>query len=197
MLEELHFGYFLYSVVVLSGTMVGNLALPRWGRIGDVRGNMSVLRLTMAGASVLPFLWAWFPQAWWLLAAHLVGGFLWGGLNLSAVNFVYDASSPDERARYLAYFNVINGCSVSLGALTGGWLLSAMPPIGGGTVFVTLFIVSASCRCLATVLFGALVREVRPVHQVGLREVMHDLVGQRVIQVMGYFSVNPEQERKD
>jgi hypothetical protein len=32
------------------------------------------------------------------------------------VNFVYDASNPDVRTRDLPYFNVINGCCVSLGA---------------------------------------------------------------------------------
>jgi MFS family permease len=88
MLEELRFGYFTYSIVVLSGTLIGNLMIPRWGRVGDARGNRTVLRLTMAGASVLPFLWPLVPHPAWLLAMHLLGGFLWGGLNLSAVNFV-------------------------------------------------------------------------------------------------------------
>jgi hypothetical protein len=72
--------------------------------------------------------------------------------------------------------------------LSGGWLLSLLPAIGGRSAFVTLFVVSASCRCLATALFDAAVREVRPIRQIGMRQVMHDLVGQRVIQVLGYFS---------
>jgi hypothetical protein len=62
---------------------------------------------------------------------------------------------------------------------------------------VTLFIVSGSCRCLAAAAFEATVREVRPTHQVGLREVVLDLVGQRLIQVLGYFPVRPQQGRDD
>ena len=48
----------------------------------------------------------------------------------------------------------------------------------------------------AAAVFIRAVREVRPVGQVGLREVVYDLVGQRVIHVLGFHSVIPEAEAK-
>jgi MFS family permease len=195
MLEQLRYGYLTYAVVTLSGPLIGNLVVPRWGRLGDARGNRVLLRWTMLATGLLPLLWPWSGNPGWLLWLHVAGGIVWGGVNLSAVNFVYDASSSGSRARLLAYFNVINGCCVSLGTVMGGWLLTVLPEVRG-TAFTTLFLLSALCRGGAAVVFDRLVREVRPIHQVGLREVLRDLAGQRVIQVLGYFSVRPERERR-
>ncbi len=185
MLMELRYGYLTYAVITLSGTMLGNLLIPRWGRVADRRGNRVVLRWTMAGASLVPFIWGLSARPEWLMFAHLIGGFLWGGINLCAVNFVYDAAGPSTRTRSLAYFNVINGCCISLGTLAGGWCLTGLPEVNG-SAFIGLFMVSGVMRCLATALFDSVVKEVRPVRQSGLREVLRDLVGQRVVQILGY-----------
>ena len=195
MISELHYGYLTYSVVVLSGSMLGNLLIPRWGRIGDARGNRLVLRWTMVGACFLPFFWPLSPHPAWLLLMHLLGGVVWGGLNLAAVNFVYDATDESTRPRNLAYFNVINGSSIGLGAIVGGLFLPHLPAIGGSS-FVSLFFLSGALRCLSAALFERSVREVRAVHQVGLREVVLDFVGLRLVHVLGYFSVKPEAERR-
>ena len=193
MLEELGYGYFTYSVIVLTGSVMAFLTVTRWGRVADRFGNWVVLRWTMLGVSLLPVLWTWSSHPLWLFVLHLLGGFLWGGLNLCMVNFVYDAATPAKRARCLAYFNVINGCSVSLGALTGGWLVAWLPPLNG-SVFISLFCCSAVLRLGMALLFPRVVQEVRQVRQVGLREVAYDLVGQRVIHVLGFLSVKPELE---
>ncbi len=52
-------------------------------------------------------------------------------------------------------------------------------------------------RIVAALSFRRLVQEVRPVRQVGLREVMCDLVIQRVVHVLGFLSVRPEEERRN
>lgn len=82
---------------------------------------------------------------------------------------------------------------MSLGALAGGWALGALPA-WGGSAFATLFYASTVLRALAALAFRRLVREVRPVRQFGLREVVLDLVGQRLVGVLGFFSVKPELE---
>lgn len=195
MLQELRFGYFTYAVVVLTGSTAAFLSATRWGAAGDRFGNMLVARSTMVAISILPLLWPLSRAPLWFFLMFLIGGSLWGGLDLAMVNFVYDASSPRKRTRCLAYFNVINGCGVSLGALAGGWLIGWLPPLYSSSI-VSVFYCSAVLRFLAAVVFIRAVREVRPVRQVGLREVMYDLVGQRVIHVLGFLSVIPEAEVK-
>jgi hypothetical protein len=142
MLDELHFGYASYTVVILAGSVTGFLSSRWWGGLGDEFGNRAVLRWTVVGMSVLPLLWLVSGSVPWLLVMNVAGAFLWSGLNLSAVNFLYDACSA------------------------------------------------------AGVAFRSWVREVREVRQIGLREVMLDFVGQRLEQVLGLFSVQPELESR-
>jgi len=175
LLRELGYGYFVYTVVVLGGAGMAFLTSTRWGRMADVHGNWIVLKWTTLGASVLPLLWPLSPHPLWLFTTNLLAGLLWGGANLSMVNFVYDVATPAKRARCLAYFNAMNGCGVSLGALAGGWLLVWF----GERSFLILFCCSAAVRLIASVAFRWTVREVRAVKQAGLRELTSDLFGGR------------------
>jgi MFS family permease len=175
LLSELHYGYLTYTLVVLGGSGMAFLTSTRWGHVGDTHGNLVVLKWTMLGVSVLPLLWLLSPHPLWLFVTNVIAGLLWGGANLSMLNFVYDAATPAKRARCLAYFNVMNGCGASLGALAGGWLLVRLGQRG----FVTLFCCSAALRLVAGIGFWIAVREVRPVGQVPLRELVSELVGRR------------------
>jgi len=184
LLEELRYDYLTYTVIVQAGVVAAFVIVRRWGKVGDRSGNWVVLRWTMLGASVLPLLWPLSDQVIWLFAVYVGGGCLWGGFNLAVVNFVYDVATPAKRARCLAYFNVVNGCGASLGALTGGFLFTWLPAADGST-FASLFYCSAALRAAVALLFIRVVREVRPVGEVGLRQIVYDLVGQRVINVLG------------
>jgi MFS family permease len=192
MLQQLHYSYLTYTAVVLAGSVTGSLASRGWGRIGDRAGNHFVVRWTLIGVAVLPALWALAGHPLWMGALNVLGAFLWGGLNLAATNFLYDAVSPPKRHTCLAYFNVLNGLGISLGAFTGGLMVQFLP--SSGHAFVTVFLLSTSFRLLAAAVFHGLVREVRSVRQVGAREVFYDLVGQRMVGVIGFFGVRPEQE---
>jgi MFS family permease len=197
LLEGRGYSYAEYTAVVLAGSLTGLLASPWWGRLGDRFGNRTVLRLTTWGVVVLPGLWLLFEHPAWMLLWNVLGAFFWGGLNLSASNFVYDAVSPARRANCIAYFNVLNGLGVSLGALTGGWIASAANGPGALRPFAVVFGVSIVLRLVAAFAFHRLVREVRALRPVGLREAMLDGVGQRLVALLGWLSVEPEIERGD
>lgn len=194
MLEELRFGYASYTSVVLAGSITGFLASRWWGEVGDEAGNRAVLRWTVVGTSLLPLLWLAFGSVPWFLLMNVAGAFLWAGLNLSSVNFLYDACSPAKRHTCLAYFNVLNGLGIAAGAFCGGVVTSTVPLVDRSG-YATVFCLSAALRLAAGVAFRSWVREVREVRPVGLREVMLDFLGQRVEQVLGFFSVKPELER--
>ncbi len=184
MLDDLKYDYFTYSFVVMTGNLLGHLMLPRWGKVGDRHGNWVVMRWTFLGVSVVPILWALSGHPAWLLFLFLIGGFLWGGLNLCAVNFVFDTAPPAQRTRALAYFNVVNGIGIAAGTWAGGILVDELPRFVGAHTWTVVFVVSAVLRFAAAWLFPFLVREVRAIEPVGLRRVTYDLVGYRVVQVL-------------
>jgi len=189
-LRELHFSYLAYTAVVLAGSVTGFLASPWWGRIGDRVGNRAVIRWTTLGVAVLPLLWCVSGARPWMMLLNATGAFLWGGLNLSATNFLYDAVTPPKRHTCLAYFNVVNGVGVSLGAFLGGVVVGSLPAIGT-SAFVTIFLCSTGLRFAVASAFPRLVREVRELHAVGparLRDLVFDPMGQRLVQIFDYLS---------
>jgi len=196
LLEGLGYSYLTYTAVVLAGSLTGMLSSGWWGRLGDRFGNHRLLRYTSGGVVVLPLLWMAFPHPAFMLAANAFGAFLWGGLNLSATNFLYDAVTPARRHTCIAYFNVLNGLGVSAGAALGAAIVGERAAGAGGAMepFLVAFAVSAALRLVSWVGFSRWVREVRPVPQGSLREVVLDLVSQRLVVVLGFLSVSPERE---
>jgi predicted MFS family arabinose efflux permease len=162
---------------------VGSLGGAWWGRVGDRTGNHAILRWTTLLVCGMPLLWLVTPDAVALAAVNATGAFLWSGINLSATNFLYDAVTPAKRHTCLAYFNVVNGVGIGLGALSGGLLLHAFPDMSEAA-FTTLFASSAALRAVAALTLRRGVHEVRVVEPVAFRQLVLDLGGQRLVAIL-------------
>jgi len=160
MLRDLQFNYLTFMMIHLAAVLSGLLTFPIWGKHADVVGNAKILKITSFLIPVIPLLWLISASPWWLIAIELFAGFVWGGFNLCATNFIYDAVSAPKRVRCLAYFNLINGCAVFLGAMTGGFLADRLPPLFGRQLF-TLFVISAALRGAAHFFLSRHFKEVR------------------------------------
>lgn len=160
MLRDLQFDYLSYMAVTLASLFSGLISFPIWGRHADVVGNARILKITGLFVPIIPILWL-FPQHVILLVLiEIFAGFMWGGFNLCAINFVYDAVSPAKRVRCLGYFNLFNGVAIFAGAWLGGYLSTHLPT-WRGTTLLWLFVISAVGRLLAFVLFARHFKEVR------------------------------------
>jgi MFS family permease len=104
--------------------------------------------------------WLFSKNYIYLAIVEIFAGFVWGGFNLCATNFIYDAVSPEKRVRCLGYFNLMNGVAIFLGALCGGLLLNYLPPFLGFPV-LTLFVISIVLRIAAHFLLSRQFKEVR------------------------------------
>jgi hypothetical protein len=80
------------------------------------------------------------------------------------VNFVYDASEPENRSKYIAIFNAMVGLFTCLGALVGGYLEPHLPAIFGYKL-LTLFTISGLSRGAVAIFMFRFIREVRRVPQ--------------------------------
>ena len=94
------------------------------------------------------------------MAVEMFSGFVWGGFNLCAANYIYDAVSPAKRVRCLGYFSLINGTALCAGASLGGFLAERLPPLWGFPL-LTLFLLSSLIRFAAHFLLSRHFREVR------------------------------------
>lgn len=181
MLEGLEFSYLEYMTVHLSSILMGFIAFPLWGKHADVIGNARILKITSMFIPLIPLFWIFARNVYLLAAAEMVSGFIWGGFNLCAINFIYDAVSPDKRVRCLSYFNLINGAAIFAGASLGGFLAERLPPFFGQS-FYTLFLISAAVRFAADFFLSPKFREVRAdAPHVSVFDLFFSVVGLRPI----------------
>ncbi len=171
MLRDLHFTYLMFMANTAASVLAQFLALNMWGRISDRFGNRLILAATGLIIPLLPALWLFSSNYWYLIVVQIFGGLVWAGFSLSAGNFIYDLVPSPKRATYVAYHNVLIGLGVFLGAILGGYLGMVLPrevSFGGetyawGSVLLGVFLISAVARLLVALVFIPQLREVREV----------------------------------
>ena len=164
MLKNLHFTYLEYMIVTITATLASLIGMRFWGKISDLYGNIKTLYILGFFVSLVPLWWVFNQNILFLICIQLVSGFAWGGFNLSASNFIYDVVSREKRALAIAYFNVLNGRAVFLGASLGALLLkfnliTFMEPI------LFIFLISAVLRLIVHIFLRKNIHEARSVKQ--------------------------------
>jgi len=160
MLHDLHFNYLIFMAIRFASIVAGLVSFPIWGRHADAVGNAKILKLTSFLIPAIPLLWMISPSPVYLVCVEIFSGFVWGGFNLCALNFIYDAVSSGKRIRCLSYFAFINGTAIFLGASAGGFLVEHVSPFRGSTI-LTVFLISGLARFLSHFILSRKFKEVR------------------------------------
>jgi MFS family permease len=161
MLRDLHFSYFTYMLITLSGTVFSLLVMELWGKICDKFGNYCVLRITGILIPFVPVLWIFSSSPVYLIFVPiLLNGIAWAGFNLASNDFVYDNVRPEKRGIALSYFNMLTGIGIFIGAAIGAFLIKFLaiefiPPI------FFIFILSGVLMMLAVIIFMPMMKEAR------------------------------------
>ena len=160
MLRDLGFSYttfVLLQLVTVAGSMVG---MQFWGRVADTTGNVRVLRFAAPLMGLMPLGWLVSQSPWWLAGLCLLGGFAWAGYALASINFVYELSDDQERARNVGYSNAFAGVGICAGGLVGGLVAPIMPSILPHSL-LTLILISGVLRLAIGLFLMPMVKEVR------------------------------------
>lgn len=176
MLRDLQLDYLTYMALQVGSALTGLVALPLWGRHADLVGNVRVLRLSSFCAALIPVFWLFSHHPLYLMLVQMWAGFSWSGVTLCTGNFIYDAVTPQKRVRCIAYFNVINGAAVFLGASLGGFLASRLPPLFGYRL-ISLFALSCFLRLFFYALLSRSFREVRAAREASIQELFFSVIG--------------------
>jgi len=173
MLRDLQFNYLTYVLIMATATVTNFVFLTFWGRRGDRVGNIKVVKITSFLIPLVPVLWLGGHQVYYLLLIQVLAGFAWAGFNLATINFLYDASAPQQRTQWIALFNALNGSAICLGALLGGLLAPHLPAILGNSYSLpTLFLISGVARGLVVIALLRHIYEVRQVPRTGAAELL-------------------------
>ena len=177
LLRDLHFTYLQLTVNTGASVLMQFLILNRWGRLGDLFGNRIVLRVTGFTIPLIPLLWVFSSNFYYLILVQIFSGLVWSGYSLSASNFLFDLTPGHRRAGMMSVHNVLAGIAVFAGASAGGYLATIAPSeihlpgmeLTTVSVFMTLFITSALIRLLIAGLFLPHLQEARAVKRMTYR----------------------------
>ena len=129
LLKDIHFNYAEYMLVVTVAALSGFLFQSLWGHYADQYGNIRVLKIAGWGIALLPCLWLFSRNLFYLIFVQTFAGAFWGGFTLAYTNFLIEAVTPEKRIRCISYFNIVTSFAVFLGAVLGGQLIHAVPPV--------------------------------------------------------------------
>jgi MFS family permease len=180
MLRDLGYSYIQFMANTGMAIFAQFLTLNQWGRISDVFGNRRILSATGLVIPLMPLLWVFSHNFWYLLFAQAISGFAWAGFTLSASNFLYDLIAREKRVTYLATHNVLASVGIFAGAITGGYLGAVLPvsiSLGGSTLtwlspLIGVFVVSAIARATIVALLVPKLREVRNVRPISFSDLI-------------------------
>jgi MFS family permease len=165
MLQDLGLSYLSFTTVNAAAVVAKVLSMPVWGRTADRFGARRVLSLTGTLMPLVPVLWLVSGDVAWLLAIQIYAGFIWGGFEIAAFSFIFDTTSPRNRATCVAYYNIINGVALISGALLGSVIVRENDLFR--SPYLLVFFVSGLLRSIASLLFLPRIREVRIVETIG------------------------------
>jgi hypothetical protein len=145
MLTDLHFNYITYTAIVSVEYIARILSMTVWGKQVDKSGSLKILGEVSYIIPFVPILWLFSSNYFYLVGVQLLSGVVWAAFDLSVQTFIYKATSPAQRLRYLAYYRSLTSLSVALGALTGALLLNNMFSIFGSHI-LAMFLISGVLR---------------------------------------------------
>lgn len=138
-----------------------------WGRFSDRFGSRLMLRVATFGIAFFPLCLCISSDLWWILLTHALHGIFWAGFQVGAQLFLYDAVTPQKRARCAAYQNVLNGVGMYLGALLGAALENmnwfSAGPWTVSSPLLQVFLASSLLRLFGALILVEIFREVRDV----------------------------------
>ncbi|MFH0807454.1 MAG: MFS transporter [Elusimicrobiota bacterium] len=161
MFKELHFTYAVYTLIVTLSTLIGLLIVPSWGKLADKVGNVKILQICAVFLPVIPVLWCFSGNPYYLFIVNIFAVHLLNGFNLSTFNFIFDAASPAVRTRCIGYFSFTNGLLIGLACLLGGFIVIYVPAFMNASKILSVFYISGLLGAIVNIFGINSLKEVR------------------------------------
>ena len=164
MLNNLNFDYKTFTIVSAAALITKFIMMPMWGKLTDKYGSKKVLTVSGFLMPILPLLWTLSTDLFYLILIQIYSGFVWAGFEMASFNFIFDSTSQEKRATCVAYFNVLNGFFILIGAILGGLIVRYNHMFW--SKYYLVFIVSFVLRYLSSLIFLPRLKEVRDVERI-------------------------------
>lgn len=148
MVEHLHFDYDHVLGLLAASFGAKGLAQMVFGRFAHRYGAVHLLWVGGVGIVPLSGLWLVSDSFWFLLAAQVVAGAMWGAYELATFLLLMETTRVEERTSLWATYNVCNASAMVGGSLIGAQVLSEMGK--APAAYATIFVASVAARAVTT-----------------------------------------------
>ncbi|MFH1710902.1 MAG: MFS transporter [Nanoarchaeota archaeon] len=163
MRRDLGFSVLAFTLANIAAILTTLICLPLMGKLSDKYGNRELMKLGGIIIPFIPILWLLSPSPIYIMIVpQIFTGIGWAAFNFAASNFIYDSVTPQRRGICVAYFNMLAGIGVFIGATTGG-LLAQYLTISFMNKLLFIFILSAFARLTVYFIMMPKIKEVRKV----------------------------------
>ena len=176
MLNDLKFSYMTFTIVNAVSLIVKYLAMPAWGKAADRYGTRKVLSLASFMMPLVPLLWVFSTNLWYLLIVQIYSGIAWAGFELMSFSFIFDTTTPQKRATCVAYYNVLNGIMIFVGAMLGTAVVKYLPVAFFFSQYYLVFILSFAGRYLISIYFIPKLKEVKQVDHISYDKLFMQII---------------------
>jgi MFS family permease len=164
MLRDLNLDYMTFTIIISAAAVTKFLSMPVWGKASDRHGTRKILSLSGFLMPSVPLLWVFSGNVYYLVLIQIYSGFVWAGFELASFNFIFDTTTPQNRASDVAYYNVLNGVCIFAGSIIGGLMVRYNQVFW--SKYLLIFIVSFIMRYVASFVFIPKLKEVRTVEEI-------------------------------
>ncbi len=154
MLDKLNFGYEQFIIIQSLGIIGKVIFLPAWGFIMEHYGTRKPLIMCSVLATLLPLLWIFSGNFWYLCFINIFTGIIWGGFELSSLSMLMNNYDSKQTVLAWSWFNTLNG----FGQVTSSSISGRLQTIGVMN-YHEMFFASAVVRILAVILLAKKIKE--------------------------------------
>ncbi len=193
MLYDLKLSYTAFTIITAVAMITKFAMMPVWGKLSDKYGTKKVLVLAGFLMPAIPILWIFSINVSYLILIQIFAGFSWAGFEIASFNFIFDTTKREKRATCVAYYNVLTGFAIFLGATLGGFIVKYNSLFW--SKYYLVFIISFVMRYAASFIFLRKLREVRIVEEISSRKLLMKALTTRpssalVTSIMAFKKIN-------
>lgn len=122
MVSDLGFGVDTIAVLAMVTTAVNVVAYRTMGNLVDRKGPALMTAISMILVPAMPMLWILARTPLHVALVQSYGNLAWAGFRVAATPLLLFLTPPEQRSRYVAVFNTINGLATVLGPLPASWI---------------------------------------------------------------------------
>ena len=122
MFTELGLPDYMFGVAFASMSLGLFVTAPLWGKMGDRKGRVPMLALGLVGYAVCQFLFSYATTVWQVVLVRFVSGLFSSTSGVSAMAYIVDGTTPEQRSRYMSYYAAANSTGACAGFFVGGVL---------------------------------------------------------------------------